>query len=84
MQAQHVKVDDDWNYVHNLMYPIANLMEEGRLAEATELVGETEGGARTTGGDVVSWAHRAMGLRGLIRDCRWRCARRIGRKRWNC
>ena len=25
MQAQHVGVDDDWNYVHNLMYAIANL-----------------------------------------------------------
>jgi hypothetical protein len=37
MQAQHVQVDDDWNYVHNLMYAIANLMEEGKLAEATEL-----------------------------------------------
>ena len=37
MSAQHVTVDDDWNYVHNLMYRIANLMEEGRLAEATEL-----------------------------------------------
>jgi tetratricopeptide (TPR) repeat protein len=37
MQAQHVGVDDDWNYVHNLMYAIANLMEEGQLAEATAL-----------------------------------------------
>jgi hypothetical protein len=37
MAAQHVIVDDDWNYVHNLMYAIANLMEEGRLAEATDL-----------------------------------------------
>jgi hypothetical protein len=37
MAAQHVTVDDDWNYVHNLMYRIANLMEQGRLAEATEL-----------------------------------------------
>jgi hypothetical protein len=37
MQAQHVAVDDDWNYVHNMMYAIANLMEEGRLAEATTL-----------------------------------------------
>ena len=35
MQAQHVDVDDDWNYVHNLMYAIANLMEEGRLDDAT-------------------------------------------------
>jgi hypothetical protein len=37
MQTQHVQVDDDWNYVHNLMYAIANLMEEGKLAEATTL-----------------------------------------------
>jgi hypothetical protein len=37
MQGQHVQVDDDWNYVHNLMYAIANLMEQGRLAEATTL-----------------------------------------------
>jgi hypothetical protein len=37
MQAQHVSVDDDWNYVHNLMYAIANLLEEGRLANATQL-----------------------------------------------
>jgi tetratricopeptide (TPR) repeat protein len=29
MQAQHVQVDDDWNYVHNLMYAIANLLEAG-------------------------------------------------------
>lgn len=37
MQAQHVEVDDDWNYVHNLMYAIANLMEAGQLEEATTL-----------------------------------------------
>jgi hypothetical protein len=37
MQSQHVQVDDDWNYVHNLMYAIANLMEAGKLAEATQL-----------------------------------------------
>jgi tetratricopeptide (TPR) repeat protein len=37
VQAQHVQPDDDWNYVHNLMYAIANLMEEGRLKEATAL-----------------------------------------------
>ncbi|MDE1163279.1 MAG: hypothetical protein PW792_15250 [Acidobacteriaceae bacterium] len=34
LQAEHVDVDDDWNYVHNLMYRIANLMEEGKFAEA--------------------------------------------------
>ena len=37
MRDQHVDVDDDWNYVHNLMYGIANLMEQGKLSEATTL-----------------------------------------------
>ena len=37
MQEQHVKPDDDWNYVHNLMYAIANLLEEGKLKDATAL-----------------------------------------------
>jgi tetratricopeptide (TPR) repeat protein len=37
MREQHVSVDDDWNYVHNLMYAIANLMEQGRLDAAGEL-----------------------------------------------
>lgn len=36
MRTQHVLVDNDWNYVHNLMYAIANLLEEGKLHEATE------------------------------------------------
>lgn len=34
---QHVAVDYDWNYVHNLMYSIANLMEEGKLDQARAL-----------------------------------------------
>jgi tetratricopeptide (TPR) repeat protein len=37
MRSQHIPVDDDWNYVHNLMYGIANLMEEGKLQQATAL-----------------------------------------------
>jgi tetratricopeptide (TPR) repeat protein len=37
MREQHVSVDDDWNYVHNLMYAIANLMEQGRLEAADAL-----------------------------------------------
>src|ERR1700721_1530745 len=37
MQSQHVDVDNDWNYVHNLMYAIANLLEAGQLDEATAL-----------------------------------------------
>jgi tetratricopeptide (TPR) repeat protein len=37
IRTQHVGVDDDWNYAHNLMYSIANLLEMGRLKEATAL-----------------------------------------------
>jgi len=37
MKEQHVGPDDDWNYVHNMMYAIANLMEQGRLADANAL-----------------------------------------------
>jgi len=37
MQSQQVAVDNDWNYVHNLMYAIANLLEAGQLEEATAL-----------------------------------------------
>src|SRR3984957_1627917 len=37
MQTQHVHVDDDWNYVHNLMYSIANLLEAGEFNQATTL-----------------------------------------------
>jgi tetratricopeptide (TPR) repeat protein len=43
MRDQHVAVDDDWNYVHNLMYGIANLMEEGKLAQATTLSAKLTG-----------------------------------------
>ena len=34
MKTQHVSADDDWNYVHNLMYSIANLLEQGRMTQA--------------------------------------------------
>jgi len=37
MEEQHVGPDDDWNYAHNMMYAIANLMEQGRMAEANAL-----------------------------------------------
>jgi tetratricopeptide (TPR) repeat protein len=43
MRDQNVSVDDDWNYVHNLMYGIANLMEEGKLQQATTLSGKLSG-----------------------------------------
>jgi tetratricopeptide (TPR) repeat protein len=37
MREQHVSADDDWNYVHNMMYAIANLMEQGKLEQANAL-----------------------------------------------
>ncbi len=37
MRDHNIKVDDDWNYVHNMMYLIADLLEEGRIAEATSV-----------------------------------------------
>jgi len=37
MREQHVSPDYDWNYVHNMMYAIANLMEQGRLTDANAL-----------------------------------------------
>ena len=44
MRTQHVSVDDDWNYIHNLMYGVANLMEEGKLHDATVLSRKLTGG----------------------------------------
>jgi tetratricopeptide (TPR) repeat protein len=37
MRAQHVAPDNDWNYVHNLMYSIANLLEAGQMQEAAQV-----------------------------------------------
>ena len=45
MKAQNVAVDNDWNYVHNMMYAIANLMEAGKL-EGAIAVSEKLKGAR--------------------------------------
>jgi len=58
MQAQHVDVDDDWNYVHNLMYAIANLMEEGRLADATQLSAKLKGARGESSATLYIWSPR--------------------------
>jgi tetratricopeptide (TPR) repeat protein len=44
MRDQHVDADDDWNYIHNLMYEVANLMEEGKLEEAMALSEKSSSG----------------------------------------
>jgi tetratricopeptide (TPR) repeat protein len=43
MQQQHVAIDNDWNYVHNLMYSVANLLEAGRFQEAAHVSGKLTG-----------------------------------------
>ena len=43
LRMQNVAVDDDWNYVHNLMYLIADLLEAGRLEEATTISAKLSG-----------------------------------------
>ena len=43
MRSQKVGVTEDWNYVHNLMYLIADLVEEGRVKEATAVSAKLAG-----------------------------------------
>lgn len=58
MKAQKVQVDDDWNYVHNLMYAIANAMEEGRLEDATELSVKLKGARGQLEATLYPWSPR--------------------------
>lgn len=58
MQAQHVDVDDDWNYVHNIMYAIANLMEAGQLSEATALSGKARAARGQLSNTLYPWSTR--------------------------
>jgi tetratricopeptide (TPR) repeat protein len=58
MREQHVSPDDDWNYVHNMMYAIANLMEQGKLSQANTLsdrLGNARGELSTT---LYIWSSR--------------------------
>ena len=58
MQAQHVQVDDDWNYVHNLMYAIANLLEAGEFNEATALSAKLKDARGQLEGTLYPWSPR--------------------------
>jgi len=58
MQSQHVQVDDDWNYVHNLMYAIANLMEAGKLTAATQLSGKIKDAHGQLEASLYPWSPR--------------------------
>ena len=58
MLAQHVGPDDDWNYVHNMMYGIANLMEQGRLTEANALSDRLAGARGQLSATLYIWSAR--------------------------
>ena len=58
MQSQHVQVDDDWNYVHNLMYAIANLLEAGQLNEATALSAKARAARGELENTLYPWSPR--------------------------
>jgi hypothetical protein len=58
MQAQHVQVDDDWNYVHNLMYAIANALEAGEFSEATRLSAKLKDARGQLANTLYPWSPR--------------------------
>ena len=58
MRDQHVSVDDDWNYVHNMMYAIANLMEQGKLTEANALSDRLAGARGKLSATLYIWSAR--------------------------
>ena len=63
MQEQHVGPDDDWNYVHNMMYSIANLMEQGRFADANALSDHLAAARGHLSASLYIWSARdQMGL----------------------
>src|ERR1700728_1791648 len=45
IRQQQIAPDNDWNYIHNLMYSVANLLEAGKLQDAAQ-VSATLGTAR--------------------------------------
>jgi tetratricopeptide (TPR) repeat protein len=58
MHEQHVSADDDWNYVHNMMYGIADLMEQGKLAEADALSDKLAGARGRLSATLYIWSAR--------------------------
>ncbi|HEY1649080.1 MAG TPA: hypothetical protein VGF96_13955 [Terracidiphilus sp.] len=58
MREQHVSVDEDWNYVHNMMYAIANRMEQGRLDDANELSDRLAGARGQLSASLYIWSAR--------------------------
>ena len=58
MKTQHVEADDDWNYVHNLMYSIANLLEQGRMIQAAQTSGHLVEARGARASTLYPWSTR--------------------------
>jgi hypothetical protein len=58
MKTQHVAADDDWNYVHNLMYSVANLLEQGRMNDAFTLSAKFITARGTRASTLYPWSPR--------------------------
>ena len=58
MKTQHVSADDDWNYVHNLMYSIANLLEQGRMTQAAQVSGHLVEARGARASTLYPWSTR--------------------------
>jgi len=58
MRTQHVAADDDWNYVHNLMYSIANLLEQGRMTQAAQVSGHLAEARGARASTLYPWSTR--------------------------
>jgi tetratricopeptide (TPR) repeat protein len=63
MREQHVSPDDDWNYVHNMMYSIANLMEQGKLTEADALSDRLSAARGRLSATLYIWSARDQATR---------------------
>ncbi len=58
MREQNVDRDNDWNYIHNLMYGIANLMEQGKLEQANALSDHAAAGRGKLSDTLYIWSSR--------------------------
>jgi tetratricopeptide (TPR) repeat protein len=58
MREQRVSPDNDWNYAHNMMYAIANLMEQGRLADANAMSDRLAGARGKLSDSLYIWSAR--------------------------
>ena len=58
MRMQRVGVAEDWNYVHNLMYLIADLVEAGRVEEATAVSAKLAGARGDAGPTLYRFSTR--------------------------